>query len=167
MNDVVIRCEKTTIQKDDRIRQNIVALEANIRHLQAEHHLPDIECPLTHIFAPGMYGRQIFVPADTLVVAKIHRHAHLVIVMKGRGLVATEEGPKHYEGPSMFVSKAGTKRVVYVYEDTVWATVHLTNETDLDKIEDELIAPDYASLDAMDDPDVRQVLDYVRAEVTP
>jgi len=165
--DIVIRCEEPTIQKDERVRQNIVALEANLRHLQAEHQLPDIDCPLTHIFAPGMYGRQIFVPADTLVVAKIHRHAHLVIVMKGRGLVATEEGPKHYEGPSMFVSKAGTKRVVYVQEDTVWATVHLTNETDLDKIEDELIAPDYASLDAMDDPDVRQILDYVRAEVAP
>lgn len=165
MTDVVVRCEEPTIQRDDRVRQNIVQLESNLRHLQTEHQLPAIECPLTHIFAPGLYGRQILIPQDTLVVGKIHRHAHLLFIMKGRVLVATEEGPKSYEGPVMLVSKAGTKRVIYAYDETVWATVHLTNQTDLDKIEEELIAPDYASLDAMDDPDVRQVLEHVHAEV--
>lgn len=154
MSDVVI-------QRDDRVRQNIVQLEANIRQMQAEHGVPSVDCPLIHAFAPGMYGRQILIPADTLVVGKIHRHAHLLFIMKGRVLVATEEGPRQYEGPMMLVSKAGTKRVIYAYDDTVWATVHLTNETDLEKIEDDLIAPDFDSVEA----EVRQVLEYLDAEV--
>lgn len=165
MNDVVIREDETRIRRDDRVRQNIVRLEESLCRFQREQDIPAVECPLTHIFAPGMYGRQIFIPKDTLVVGKIHRHAHLLFIMKGRVLVATEEGPKPYEGPVMLVSKSGTKRVIYAYDDTVWATVHLTNETDLDKIEEELIAPDYASFDAQQDADVRQVLEYVQAEV--
>ena len=40
-------------------------------------------------------------------------------------------------------SLPGTKRAVYAHPDVVWTTIHLTNETDLDKIEAEVIAPTY------------------------
>jgi hypothetical protein len=126
------------------------------------HGLTEPECPLVHAFAPGMYGRQITIPAGTLLVGKIHKHAHLNFLMKGKTLLATEEGPMMVEGPLMLPSKAGTKRVFYTIEEVVWATVHLTDETDLEKIEDELIVPSYEALDAMQDPDVRQVLDVVQ-----
>jgi hypothetical protein len=36
---------------------------------------------------------------------------------------------------------------VYALEDTVWTTIHITEETDLDKIEDYVIAKDYAALE--------------------
>ena len=43
------------------------------------------------------------------------------------------------------VSSAGTKRAVYAHEDTVWTTIHAnsTNETDLDNLEDFIIAKNY------------------------
>jgi hypothetical protein len=33
--------------------------------------------------------------------------------------------------------------VVYTHSDCVWVTVHVTDSTDLDEIEDQVIAPDY------------------------
>jgi hypothetical protein len=159
MNDVIARNED--------IRHNIVTLEQRINEAKRDHNIPDPECPLTHVFAPGAYARQIFIPKDTLVVGKIHKHAHLNMLMVGKVLVATEEGPVVYEAPRVMTSKAGTKRVVYTYTDTVWTTVHLTDKTDLDQIEDEIIVKDYATFDALQDPEVQQLLHTVQHEVTP
>lgn len=103
-----------------------------------------------HHFAPGSYAREIELPADSLVVGKIHRHAHVNVLSKGRCLVATEEGIVELVAPLTFVSKPGTKRVVLALEDTVWTTVHVTEETDLERIEAAIIAPDYAALDRED-----------------
>jgi hypothetical protein len=38
------------------------------------------------------------------------------------------------------VSEPGTKRAVYAETDVVWTTIHPTEETDLEKIEEEVIA---------------------------
>jgi hypothetical protein len=61
--------------------------------------------------------------------------------------VATEFGSLQLDAPCTFVSEAGTKRAVYALEDTIWTTIHVTNETDLEKIEDYVIAKDYNELD--------------------
>jgi len=54
--------------------------------------------------------------------------------------VLTEEGIQRVQAPFTIVSPAGTKRIAYAHEDTVWTTIHGTHETDLDKIESDLIA---------------------------
>ena len=41
------------------------------------------------------------------------------------------------------VSEPGTKRAVVAETDAVWTTIHLTNETDLAKIESEVIAASF------------------------
>ena len=52
------------------------------------------------------------------------------------------------EAPVSFMSKAGTKRVVFTHEDAIWTTFHPnpTNETDLKKLEAMFTAADYAEL---------------------
>lgn len=109
-------------------------------------------CPLKHVFAPGgdckhVYAREILLPAGLTIVGKIHKHAHLNMLMKGRVSVFTEKGREDFTGPLTMVSQAGTKRAVYAHEDTIWVTVHLTNSTDLDEIEAEIIAKDFAELE--------------------
>jgi hypothetical protein len=37
----------------------------------------------------------------------------------------------------------GTKRALYIHEDATWVTFHPTPETDLEKIETQLIAKDF------------------------
>jgi hypothetical protein len=105
--------------------------------------------PVTHHFAPGVYAREMFLPADHTIIGKIHKHAHINIISKGRVKVSTEEGSEEIDAtdhPVTFTSLAGTKRAVYVIEDTIWTTIHVTTETDLEKIEDEIIAKSYDDL---------------------
>jgi hypothetical protein len=39
------------------------------------------------------------------------------------------------------ITEPGTRRALKIYEDTVWTTFHPTEETDLVKLEAELIEP--------------------------
>lgn len=174
MNDVMSRqieraIEESSgyIRKNDRIRYNIVTLEQNIRTFKQEHGLPDPECPLTHTFAPGIYARSIFIPKHTLVVGKIHKHAHLNMLIEGTVVVATEEGPVVYEAPRLMTSKAGTKRVLYTYTDVRWTTFHVTDKTDPDEIEEEIIAKTYQELDASQIPEIEQITCHLKSEGTP
>lgn len=105
----------------------------------------DKVCPLVHHFAPGLYAREILLPAGSVVVGKIHRHAHINTISRGRVTVATEFGTEELIGPCTFVSIPGTKRVVVAHEDTIWTTYHPTEETDLSVIEDQVIAPSFAA----------------------
>lgn len=126
-------------------RAQILAFQAACEPLE------QVECQLKHTFAPGMYAREITLPADTFIVGKIHKHAHLNIVTRGRVTVVTEFGRReiHVTGaPVTFQSEAGAKRALYVHEETVWITIHAVQSTDLAEIERDIIAPDYAELDA-------------------
>ena len=109
---------------------------------------PQCAPPLRHHFAPGTYAREIFLRAGTVIVGKIHRHAHINVVSAGKCLVFTDEGPQHVEAGETWGSKAGTKRIVFVIEDTLWTTVHEnpTNSTDVEWLESQLIAPAFDQL---------------------
>jgi len=106
-----------------------------------------------HHFAPGMYGREFSMPAGMVVVGKIHKHGHLMMVVKGRATVVDEFG--RYEVAAGFVqaSRPGAKRAVYAHEDTTFVTVHLnpTDSADLDFIEAEHIEPEDAETLALID----------------
>ena len=104
-------------------------------------------CPVKHHFAPGAYGREMTIPAGLVVVGKIHKHAHINVISKGRVQVFTEQdGVLELAAPCTFVSSPGTKRVVHVLEETVWTTVHVTDKTDLAEIEREVIATDFSEV---------------------
>ena len=104
-------------------------------------------CPVKHHFAPGSYGREMTLPAGMVVVGKIHKHAHINVISKGRVQVFTEQdGVLELAAPYTFVSSPGTKRVVHVLEETVWTTVHVTDKTDLAEIEREVIATDFSEV---------------------
>lgn len=127
-----------------------VAFRHQVMNVQNElAKLPQIDAPVFHHFAPGSYARECHLPAGTLVIGKIHRHSHINVISKGRVTVLTESGMVEMQAPYTFVSEAGTKRAVYSHEDTVWTTIHVSTETDLAKLEAELIAPDYAALPAV------------------
>ena len=104
-------------------------------------------CPVQHHFAPGAYGREMTLPAGLVVVGKIHKHAHINVISKGRVQVFTEQdGVLELAAPCTFVSSPGTKRVVHVLEEAVWTTVHVTDKTDLAEIEREVIATDFSGV---------------------
>jgi hypothetical protein len=126
-------------EKTDGIRKSLYDLQAAVGR-----ELEPVDCPLQHVFAPGAYARTMRIPAGTVIVGKIHKHAHLNILSQGTVCVMTEtEGDRQLTGPLTMVSPPGTKRAVYAITDAVWTTVHLTNSTDLEEIEAEVIAPTF------------------------
>lgn len=106
--------------------------------------LPQLEIPVRHFFSPGVYAREIQIPKGAIVTGKIHKFSQLNILSKGDISVMTEDGIKRVQAPFTIVSPPGTKRIAYAHEDCVWTTIHGTDETDLEKIEDRFIAQDEA-----------------------
>ena len=100
------------------------------------------ELPLKHSFAPGVYARELEIPAGTLLIGKIHKHRHHNFLMKGSILVLTEtNGVELLQAPLMIVSEEGTQRIGYAITDTLWTTVHENkdNSEDLDAIEERTV----------------------------
>lgn len=106
----------------------------------------DDATPLKHTFADGLYIREMRAPKGMLNTSKLHKTTHPYFILTGDVSVLTESGMVRIKAPYTGITKAGTKRVVYFHEDTVWITVHATKETDLEKIEEELIAKTYDEL---------------------
>jgi len=118
-------------------RGKILALEAEVAKLA------QVEMPLRHFFANGVYARELTIPAGTVVVGKIHKYAQINILSKGDISIATEQGVRRVQAPHTVVSPPGTKRVGYAHTETVWTTISRTDETDLELIEKELIAESF------------------------
>lgn len=122
-------------------REKVLALEAKMREL------PQVEIETIHHFAPGVYAREIRIPAGVLLTGMIHRTEHLSIISKGRMTVVSANAPKiEIEAPYTLLSKPGAKRAIYAHTDSVWTCIHPTTETDLDKLEELFIAPCFEAL---------------------
>jgi len=135
------------IVKND-IRAKIMAFEQIIRKTPGAIIGDSEAMPLTHKFAEGVYVREIFIPKGYVLTGKIHKHSHPNFLMKGEVIVVTEQGgQEHLKAPLSIISQPGTKRAIMALEDTVWITVHVTNETDLEKIEDYVIAKSFEEYD--------------------
>lgn len=102
-----------------------------------------IELVVEHVFSEGIYARKLFIPKGTVLVGKIHKFGQLNIVSKGEISVFGEgvELRKFFAGDHI-PSPAGAQRAGYAHQDTIWTTIHATMETDVAKIEAELIAQD-------------------------
>lgn len=122
-------------------RNGIVDLEASIRN--SGNNLGVDAYPLKHHFAPGVYVREILIPADNLIVGKIHKHDHLIIFMSGDVSISSEKGTERISMPGVSLSTKGIKRAVYAHVDSIILTIHPTDEVDLDKIEEEVIASSF------------------------
>lgn len=134
------------IEDKSTFRDKVVDFEADMKEWESAFIGDNAHCPLKHTFSEGIYVREIFIPADTMLVGKIHKHDHPNFLMSGDVDVITESGgSERLKGPLSMISKAGTKRVVYTISDTVWITVHLnpTNTQDLSKLEEIVIADSY------------------------
>lgn len=124
-----------TIPEDCRpIREKVNDLEDHMRSL------PQVDLPVQHYFSKGVYARELFIPKGTVLTGKIHKYTNLNIMSMGDVSVLTEDGVQRVQAPFTIVSPPGTKRVAYAHEDTIWTTIHGTDETDIDKIELEFVA---------------------------
>lgn len=106
---------------------------------QAEGELlksPQVECPLTHRFAPGICIREVTMPANSLIIGHAHRFADMNIMLTGRMTILNDDGTTNQlKAPLTFLGKPGRK-IAFIHEDVIWQNVFPTTETDADKVED-------------------------------
>ena len=97
------------------------------------------ELDVKHHFAPGVYAREVLLPAGSVVVGKTHKTEHLNIISQGHCTVHCMGEVLEIHGPYTFVSEAGAKKAVYSHTDVIWTNIHVTDKTDVDEIEKEVI----------------------------
>ena len=120
-------------------REDILKFQGELAKLPGVEFGDSALAPVTHHFAPGSYAREMLIPKGTIVVGKTHKQAHHSFLMKGEITVVSEEGIKRLKAPMVILSQPNAKRVGFAHEDTIWVTVHPTDETDLEKIEEQVI----------------------------
>lgn len=93
--------------------------------------LPPVECPTRHFFAPGVFLREMLVPAGVIATGAVHKTEHLTIVA-GHCLLTTDEGPKEFIGFHTIHSKPGAKRAISAISDTFVTTIHANPDDETD-----------------------------------
>jgi len=100
---------------------------------------PQIECPVTHRFTPNMYIREVFVPAGTILTSEIHKEEHPHILSLGKITMWDGEGGQiMVSAPYCGITKANARRVVYVHEDCIFTTFHVTDKTTVEEAENDI-----------------------------
>ena len=143
MNELDLK--KNLSLSNPEFRSRVVELENRINSLDKEHKIEPADCPLKHLFSDGMYVREVTVPQGTVVIGKIHKHNHVWFLLTGMISVADENDTVDHIAPCYVEAPAGSKRMIYAHEDSVWVNVHAnpTNTQDLKELEDLIIAKDY------------------------
>jgi hypothetical protein len=97
---------------------------------------PQVDCPVREYFCPGIYAREMSIPAGTVLVGAVHKVENLAILSKGRLILATDSGPLEISAPHTLTVKPGAKNAATALEDSVWTNFlpNPTNETDQEKL---------------------------------
>ena len=106
-----------------------------------------VDCPVVHRFGPGVYIREVHMPAGAFIIGHRHKTTHLNVMLTGRlGLLNDDGTETELVAPQTFVAQPGRK-AAYIYEDVIWQNIHATDETDVAKLEDLFLDKSPAFLD--------------------
>jgi len=96
----------------------------------------EVPCPVVHRFGPGVYMREVSMPAGALVVGRRHRGEHLNLMLSGILDLVDEAGNviRTVVAPQTFTAPPGRK-IARIVADTVWLNIYATEERDIDKLE--------------------------------
>ena len=102
--------------------------------------MPQVEAPVEHIFAPGVYIREMKIPAGTMFVGRAHRYGHLCQLVKGSIIMITPNGKVRLDAPAQIHTIPGYHMVLYSITDIIGRTVHpnVAECTDTKGMEDDI-----------------------------
>jgi len=95
--------------------------------------------PCYNGFGPGLYFREMHAPAGHVILGHTHKTAHTCLLMKGSMRLLAEDGSiREIKAPMIFVAPPGRK-LALTLEDVIFVNIHATEETDVAKLEEQLI----------------------------
>ena len=121
----------------DLVEARLLQIGGELREKGGSHDI----APVTHRFTPGLYIREILMPAGSIITSAVHKTEHPYVVSAGRCFVylENEERWELIQAPHTGITKPGTRRLLIMVYDTIWTTFHVTDLTDVGEIEDEII----------------------------
>jgi hypothetical protein len=102
-------------------------------------HLPMVVMPTRHFLLEGMYARQILIPAGTAFVGRLHKKFHYFLCLAGGAWVQGDERQINIKAGMLLLCAPGSQRIGVTYADTIFVTIHRTEETLLKNIEDDCV----------------------------
>jgi len=125
-----------SIKEDTFLKDLAVASEEEIENVaRSTLTMPQTEAGVVHRFGPGVYMRELQIPAGTFAIGRVHKEPHMNIVIKGKCVYYNKDGVKQeVSAPAMLTTPAGRKVGVFT-EDTVWINVYATDSKDVEEIE--------------------------------
>jgi hypothetical protein len=122
--------------------------------------LPQAPCPVVHRFGPGVYIREVFIPAGTFSIGHFQKQSHSNFLVKGSVTMLNGDGTTTFlEAPFFYVSTP-CRKIGYIHEDMVWQNIYATTETNVDVLEKMLLDTDEI-LDA--DRDIKAEAGFINA----
>jgi hypothetical protein len=82
------------------------------------------DTPVTHLFEPGKYIREMTIPPDTLFIGRQHRHGHEVQLLSGSVIQITEHGKRQVDAPFTVHTQPGDQMVAYIIGNVVCRSIH-------------------------------------------
>ncbi len=93
-------------------------------------------CPVVHRFGPGVYIREVTLPAGAAVIGHRQRREQLNVMLSGRVTMYNDDGTtSELVAPTIFTGGPGRK-AGFVHEKCTWLNVYATDETDIEKLEE-------------------------------
>ena len=98
--------------------------------------LPQVDCPVRHYFAPGLYAREMTIPAGTVVTGAVHKTDNLIVVSMGRLQIVMADGTREVKAGDTIICQRGMKNAVVALEDARWTNFmhNPDNITNLDTL---------------------------------
>lgn len=138
-------------------KQHITFLREAMEECVERGLLGEIDPPVDHYLADGLYGRRVYVPAGVTIVTKVHLTQHITIALKGTCTVFGENGTRSIiSAPAVFVTEPGTCRAIYCHDEVEWLTVHHCELKDIPAIEHHVFCDDFKEYD--DRTDYKRIL---------
>ena len=119
VNGVAVRADIGSLLQTGPITKEVVeAIESVMLQEQ------QVECPVIHRFGPGVYVREVMIPAGTIAIGHHQKYEHMNVLLKGRVSIVNEDRSiSELVAPMMFVGKPGRK-MGFIHEDMVWLNIY-------------------------------------------
>ena len=104
--------------------------------------LPQVDLQTQMLVHGGMSARTIFIPGGTVLTGALTNLDNVCVVV-GDITVTTDAGLRRLTGVNVLPALAGAKRAGIAHDDTWWITLHRTDLTDPQAIEDEMTGEAY------------------------
>jgi len=100
---------------------------------------PKLDSSVRHHFGPGVYIREITMPAGAIVVGHKHKYHHISILLKGKLKLLCDSGKMMELTAPVTLNTGPGRKILYIIEESVFQNIYAIDERDPVKIEEILI----------------------------